>query len=372
MASVRQKEGKSGISWEARIHRKGYPALSRSFSTKKDALTWAREQEGKIDKGKSIRTAEGFSVANALEEYATHLDSKKKLDASTKARFNTLNVHLGQFGISVLSAAKLEAFILGMRELEIPAPSTARKVHPLYNGGKPKKYAEATIRKLVYALKTTLDWHAKTHGYELPLHLFDFEKPSSWSQPRERRLEDGEEEKVLEACRFVTTKNKKGESVGKKPRAHGDAYASLFIFALETAGRLGEILQAEWKEVDLEKRLWNIPGPKSKTRRGRIVELSKKAVSALTTLQPDRAQRNGVIFEELPAGKAKFVTWKRILQDAGSEKLGWHDCRHEAISRWVIRGGSDMKISAMAGHAISVMQRYVHLRPKELSSFIDG
>jgi hypothetical protein len=47
MASVRNRNGV----WQARILRKGQPAVSKSFQTRQDAERWARHIESQIDKG---------------------------------------------------------------------------------------------------------------------------------------------------------------------------------------------------------------------------------------------------------------------------------------------------------------------------------
>ncbi|MEN9589288.1 MAG: hypothetical protein RLZZ481_1074 [Pseudomonadota bacterium] len=47
MASVRNRNGV----WNARILRKGQPAVSKSFQTRQDAERWARHIETQIDKG---------------------------------------------------------------------------------------------------------------------------------------------------------------------------------------------------------------------------------------------------------------------------------------------------------------------------------
>jgi len=46
MAVVRQR----GDKWQAIVRRKGYDQLARSFTTKRDAETWARQQEIALDR----------------------------------------------------------------------------------------------------------------------------------------------------------------------------------------------------------------------------------------------------------------------------------------------------------------------------------
>ena len=50
------------------VQRKGWPAVSRSFHWKSDALVWVREQELETDEGLPAvhRTLRGLTVANVV------------------------------------------------------------------------------------------------------------------------------------------------------------------------------------------------------------------------------------------------------------------------------------------------------------------
>lgn len=50
--------------------------------------------------------------------------------------------------------------------------------------------------------------------------------------------------------------------------------------------RPGELRHAEWKEIDLERALWSIPGEKMKLKKPHLVPLSKQAVAIFKALQP--------------------------------------------------------------------------------------
>lgn len=53
-----------------------------------------------------------------------------------------------------------------------------------------------------------------------------------------------------------------------------------------TAARPGELRQAEWKEFDFDKRLWEIPAERMKKRRPHCVPLSTQVISILEELKP--------------------------------------------------------------------------------------
>ncbi len=54
MASFRKRSN----GWQARIRRKGYPDLTKTFSTRSEANAWARQVESDIDKGSFVSRVE--------------------------------------------------------------------------------------------------------------------------------------------------------------------------------------------------------------------------------------------------------------------------------------------------------------------------
>jgi integrase len=81
------------------------------------------------------------------------------------------------------------------------------------------------------------------------------------------------------------------QAIGELLRAI-DAYQGYFVTqcALRLAPlvfvRPGELRNAEWAEIDLDKAEWNIPAGKMKMREPHLVPLSKQAVAILRELQP--------------------------------------------------------------------------------------
>ncbi len=325
MATVRKN--KSG-NWEAQIRRKGIPPVTRTFPSKREADAFAADMEAKIAKGKSIASPDLFSVGEALEEYAAYIakpvvidgETVMKLDPRTGAYLNGLLPAFGKFSVGFLRAKHIKKFADVMSITPIPRPANAKRVHSLYKGGETRTYAASTIRKFIYTLKSALDFHARTHGYTYDAHLFSEEKPPAWDNVRKRRLEEGEEKRILEACRHVITRDEFGNVVARRERRHGGTYANLVQLLLETGARLQEMLLAEWSEFDLASRVWRIPKEHVKTKQGREAPLSKTAISILKEM-------NGVgrPFGMLPKGKAVFVSWKRICKDALVDDLGFHD-----------------------------------------------
>lgn len=66
-----------------------------------------------------------------------------------------------------------------------------------------------------------------------------------------------------------------------------EAMAALALeFTILTATRTGEVIGAEWSEIDLDKAVWTIPAERMKAGRPHRVPLSARAVEILETVKP--------------------------------------------------------------------------------------
>lgn len=82
-----------------------------------------------------------------------------------------------------------------------------------------------------------------------------------------------------------------------KLRALGTAAALALELLLLTACRSGEVLGADWSEVDLPEQLWSIPPARTKTGRGHQVPLPRRAVEIFEQLGQ---AKSGPVFPKLP------------------------------------------------------------------------
>ncbi|MDP3603828.1 MAG: integrase arm-type DNA-binding domain-containing protein [Bosea sp. (in: a-proteobacteria)] len=69
--------------------------------------------------------------------------------------------------------------------------------------------------------------------------------------------------------------------------------AKALEFLILTAARTGEVIRADWSEIDLEKRIWTIPAERMKASREHRVPLSKRATAILSALPKPRT---GIVF----------------------------------------------------------------------------
>ena len=165
-------------------------------------------------------------------------------------------------------------------------------------------------------------------GLMLSANPVDRVKMPPLSPARNRRLEDGEFERLEEAARQT-----------KNPHIW-----PIIVFAIEAGMRRGEILGLRWEHVDLDRRIAFLLLTKNGS--SREVPLSTKAIKVLVA----QRQRNDTLspFPVTPNGFRS--AWDRLKSRAGLSDLRFHDLRHEAISRFFELGLNIPEVAVISGH----------------------
>lgn len=141
---------------------------------------------------------------------------------------------------------------------------------------------------------------------------------------------------------------------------------------LLTGARVRELLDAEWKNVDVERRLWLIPT--SKTGKPRYVPLSTAALAVVANL-PRYPGCPWLIPN--PRTKRPFTDikhpWQTARDAAGLPDLRIHDLRHSAASFMVNSGVDLFAVGKVLGHAsVQSTQRYSHLANATLLAAVEA
>ena len=141
---------------------------------------------------------------------------------------------------------------------------------------------------------------------------------------------------------------------------------------LYTGARLSELLNAEWKDVDLERRQWLIPT--SKSGKPRRVPLSDAALDILNQMPKFE---NCPYLVPNPDSLRPFVTIKRAWQTARDEAklpgLRLHDLRHVFCSAAVSAGVDLYAVGQIVGHSDhKSTMRYSHLASDTLLAAVEA
>ena len=147
---------------------------------------------------------------------------------------------------------------------------------------------------------------------------------------------------------------------------------SIVSMLLFTGARLSELLNAEWKNVDIEGQQWLIP--MSKTGKPRRVPISSAAVDVLNSIP--RFEHCPYLLPN-PDTLKPYVTIKRAWQTARDEAklhgLRLHDLRHAFCSAAVSAGVDLYAVGQIVGHADhKSTMRYAHLASNTLLAAVEA
>ncbi|WP_420417396.1 tyrosine-type recombinase/integrase [Pacificispira sp.] len=134
----------------------------------------------------------------------------------------------------------------------------------------------------------------------------------------------------------------------------------LIRFAIDTGGRMSELLRLDWRYVDIERRI--VTFVETKNGEDRTVRLCDRAVAVLEELGPEE---DGPVFtfrgQSVASVKKAFMATR---DRAGLYDVRFHDLRHTFASRLVQGGLPLYHVMQMTGHkSLDMVQRYAHLAP---------
>ena len=325
MASVR----KHGDKWQARIQRRDQPSISKSFQSKIDAIKWARNVEAQLDLGTFAPKQAMPHLRSMVDRYVMEVTPTKKGVSQERYR-----------------AAQIKK----TKRADMPMDRVDSSVIASYRDQRLQEVSNNTVRLELAFLSVVFEQCRKEWGLAVsnPVRQIRMPKPG---KPRQRRLEAGEEDALLSAC-----------------RASGAYYLESFvILAVETGMRFGELAGVQRQHVNLTKRTIYLPD--TKNGHARTVPLSRRALAAIQTLP---TSIEGRLFSPKPGSirtafliavqKAKIKSGDKLLQG-----LRFHDLRHEAVSRLFEKGLNPIEVGMVNGHkTLSMLQRYTHLKGESL------
>ncbi|HEY8102856.1 MAG TPA: site-specific integrase [Burkholderiaceae bacterium] len=312
--------------WQAQVRKQGYPPKSKVFLKKSDAETWARQIESEMDRGQFFdrSEAEKTTLYAVLERYRTEISVTKRGWREESSRLANLRKH----SIAKKSLANLSSSdIVGYRE------------------GRIKVVSPTTVNKELALLSRVIDTARKDWGIYLPDNAAKKVRRPKPNRGRDRRLEPGEEVRILVATGSLTLR-------------------AIVRLALETGMRRGELAGITWDCVDLSKCTLHIP--KTKTDSPRTIPLSTKAVEVLKNLPRNIG---GSVFNLKASSMSQ--AFERACRRAGISGLCFHDLRHEAVTRLFEKGLNPMQVAAISGHkTMDMLKRYTHLRAESLVALL--
>jgi integrase len=168
----------------------------------------------------------------------------------------------------------------------------------------------------------------------------------------------------------------------------GDRLEALYVLAIHTGMRQGELLNLRWEDVDLEAGVLRVRGTKT-ARSRRTVKLSETALQALRshlTRQLEEIDRAGSLWRENGLVFATEIgtlinrhnliqrSFRPLLEKAGLPRVRFHDLRHTCATILLARGVHAKFVQELLGHAtIAItLDTYSHVLPGMGNSTADA
>jgi integrase len=314
---------KRGSTWQAQVRRAGYPALTKSFGTRADALAWSREKERLIDRAElpaDIKELKRLKVADLLKRYEQEITPRKRGAAFERSRIRQLLAHrMSQTILSNLSGATVSQ----------------------YRDDRLKLVKPPSVRRELVVLRHVFEVARREWGLPIRENPFKHIWLPQDAHPRERRLLGGDDDRLYGA-------------LGRRSAWY---LRPFLILLIETGMRRGELLSIRWRDVDFVSSTVQIL--KTKNGHPRRIPLTP---TALRTLQ-SMTQCDERVFPVTP--NAIRLAWERLRTKAGLADLRLHDLRHEAVSRFFELGLSIPEVALISGHREPrMLARYTHLQPE--------
>ncbi len=318
--------------WQALIRLKGHPPLSKTFTMRADAVTWARTSEVALERGASEAglpspLPPSPTVIDLLDLYERRITSSKRSSAKEAYLLRPIRRH--EIGTVQLK---------GVRSTHV-----AR-----YRDDRLRSVKPNSVKRELAVLQHAFNLAIREWGVPLPVNPVAAITKPRVSDARRRRVTEDEWRRLIAAC-------------------EGRPLQPVIRLAKETGMRRGELLSLEWRNVDLTTATAFLP--MTKNGEPRHVPLSQEAVAVLRAL--NRKDDESRVFAMSP--NALRLAWERLKARAGVTDLRLHDLRHEAVSRFFERGLSVPEVALISGHKdYRMLARYTHLRAADVARKLGG
>lgn len=315
--------------YRALIRRAGCPPMSKSFTTKAEAVVWARGIEADLDTERLI-IPDKVTLGRLVDRYIQAMEAKKPLGRSKRAALLAIKAHLGDERVAALTPERLVRY---GRERGVAGPTLAMDF----------SYLGVTLKYARQVLGVALTDHSPTARQALKAAGL-VHAPTQ----RERRPTADELAKL------------KAYFTAHSALPMGD----IIDFAVASGMRASEIAGIRWEDYDPVKATVLIrdrKDPRCKIGNHQRVPLLKAAVEVIER-QP---KGSGPIFPY------KRDTWSTLFPRAcracGIHDLRFHDLRHEAISRLFEMGYQIQEVAMFSGHKTwAQLARYTQLKAENL------
>jgi integrase len=151
----------------------------------------------------------------------------------------------------------------------------------------------------------------------------------------------------------------------------------LFLVAVSTGIRLGEILNLEWSDIDFSKKVIHVRNRgefTTKSKRNRIIPMTEQVYKLLSDWKKKASSE--IVFHDGGRRKRRDLVSRKFKEYI--TKLGLNDCLHfhslrHTFASWLVQDGVSLyEVQKLLGHSnITVTQVYSHLQPETLHATVN-
>lgn len=321
--SIFKRKLKSGYSWRAVVRIKGYPTVCKSFDRKQEAEDWEKETKRRVKQGEF--NFDQHKLLHTFSDLADRYIQDGILQHHRSQKDTRLHIRYWKSRLASYALVRITPELLSKEREFLANTSTPQ-------GG---KRAPATTNRYIATLSSLLSYASKRLGWIRENPALRLKKLRE-GPGRGRVLSEEEISRLLSAAR-----------ASKSP------YLYCFILmSLTTGARKGELLNLEWKHVDLDNNLAYIK--ETKNGHPRSIALCEPVVEELQQLFAARDSRKSLVFASRTAfGRIDIKkAWKVALCRAGIENCRAHDMRHTFCTYAASRGASNLQLATATGHRL--------------------
>ena len=335
------KKGQTSFTVEIRL--KGFPSISKTFRSKKDAFNWASLTEGKMLSGRDNFGPLGMkkTLSDAILRFRENPSTKNSWLSQKRNEpiLKYWDVELGHFRL-----IDLKASIIVEKRDQLLMEETYRKT--LRTNATSNRYLSGLSLILRCCVE---DWGWLEKNPARSIRRLPEKNAST------RFLSSNEKERLYQHC----IKNK-------------DLH-DIVLLALNTGARRNELQELKWKEVDLNEKL--ITFKFTKNGEDRTIPISNEASMMLERRFIERNNVNGewVFPAKRKDGPMDFYKpFLKAIKEAEIKHFRFHDLRHTAGSYLASAGVTERFIAEILGHkTLEMVKRYTHLKPEHLRDAIE-
>lgn len=343
MANIRVRAGARGVTYQAQVRMAGHRPVTKSFETKAEAKSWARDLESKLSKGEHADSeSERRTLADACDQYVkTHPD----ISSDHKRIVNWWKDTYGRRTLAKVTSPWLTEI---RDDLAAGSFLVGPKDHQTEKKRKP-----GTVNRSITYLRTVLSYCVEI----------------GWMtrSPAVKKLHEGRR------VRFLSDDELK--ALTEALEACDERVMLPFAYcAISSGARAGELLSLEWKDVDLAKGVAVIHT--SKSGEGRKLYFRGRALELLKHYNKVRVLGSPGVFLLNSGAPLTHSVYGRLFRDAlataGIKDFRFHDLRHTAASFLAQNGATLLEIQQVLGHKTPTMTaRYAHLVESHVESVVD-